>query len=138
VTGVAHDEVSSYLNAMDVLAAPSQTTTRWKEQFGRMLIEAMACGVPVVGSDSGEIPYVIGDVGEVVRESSVSDWTRSLGALLESSSRRAAMARAGRDRVEEAFAWPVIARQHLEFLDMILDGTAGPRAHSRELPRGPE
>jgi glycosyltransferase involved in cell wall biosynthesis len=136
VTGVAHDKVSAYLNAMDLLAAPSQTTPRWKEQFGRMLIEAMACGVPVVGSDSGEIPFVIGDVGEVVRESSVSDWTRSIAALLESSSRRVAMASAGRDRVERAFAWPVVARQHLDFLDMLLDETAGPRARPAEFPSG--
>ena len=61
-----HDEVPAYLGAMDVLVAPSQTTWHWKEQFGRMLIEAFACGVPVIGSDSGEIPYVIGDAGRVV------------------------------------------------------------------------
>ena len=42
VTGVTHDAVPDHMNAMDVLAAPSQTTSRWKEQFGRMLIEAMA------------------------------------------------------------------------------------------------
>src|SRR5205823_5423875 len=58
-TDVRHGEVPQYLNAMDVLVAPSQTTPQWREQFGRMLIEAFACGVPVVGSDSGEIPHVI-------------------------------------------------------------------------------
>ena len=63
VTGVPHDAVPPYLNAMDILAAPSQTTPQWREQLGRMLIEAMACGVAVVGSGSGEIPYVIGDAG---------------------------------------------------------------------------
>jgi len=127
VTGVTHNEVPSYLNAMDILVAPSQTTARWKEQFGRMLIEAMACGVPVVGSDSGEIPYVSGETGEVVRESNVPDWTRSIGTLLESPSRRAVMASAGRDRVERAFAWPVIARQHLDFLDSLIATDRGTR-----------
>ena len=66
VTGVGHDRVPGYLNAMDLLAAPSQTTPRWKEQFGRMLLEAMAAGVPVVASDSGEIPHVVKDAGRVV------------------------------------------------------------------------
>ena len=48
---------------MDVLCAPSQTTARWREQFGRMLIEAFACGVAVIASTSGEIPHVVGDAG---------------------------------------------------------------------------
>src|SRR5207248_7375754 len=51
------------MRRFDVLVGPSLTTPRWKEQFGRMLVEAMACGVPVIGSDSGEIPNVIGDAG---------------------------------------------------------------------------
>ena len=56
------------MRRFDVLVGPSLTTPRWKEQFGRMLVEAMACGVPVIGSDSGEIPHVIGDAGIVVPE----------------------------------------------------------------------
>ena len=88
VTGVPHDDVPQYLNAMDILAAPSQTTARWKEQFGRMLIEAMGCGVPVLGSSSGEIPYVIGTTGEVIGETDITGWTQSIGALLESPARR--------------------------------------------------
>ena len=49
-TTVRHDEVPQWLNAMDMLCAPSLTSGRWREQFGRMLIEAFACGVPVVAS----------------------------------------------------------------------------------------
>ena len=57
---------------MDLMCAPSQTTRRWREQFGRMLIEAMACGVPVVASPSGEIPHVVGDAGLLVDETDVA------------------------------------------------------------------
>ena len=78
-----HDEVPSYLGTMDMLVAPSQTTWRWKEQFGRMLIEAFACGVPVIGSDSGEIPYVIGDAGRVVGEKDVLGWAAAIVELLD-------------------------------------------------------
>ena len=78
-----HDEVPSYLGAMDMLVAPSQTTRHWKEQLGRMLIEAFACGVPVIGSDSGEIPYVISDAGRVVGEKDVVGWAAAIVELLD-------------------------------------------------------
>ncbi len=62
---------------MDLLVAPSQTMKNWREQFGRMIIEAFACGVPVIGSDSGEIPFVIGDAGRVVAEADVAAWAET-------------------------------------------------------------
>lgn len=123
ITGVPHDEVPAHLCAMDVLAAPSQTIPRWREQLGRMLIEAMACGVPVVGSDSGEIPHVIGDTGLVLPEADVAAWTAGLAALFESPERRAELAARGLERVHTTFAWPVIARQHLAFFDELLDAS---------------
>ena len=52
---------------LDVLVLPSHTTPTWKEQFGRVIIEALWCGVPVVGSDSGEIPWLIGLTGRRAR-----------------------------------------------------------------------
>jgi phosphatidylinositol alpha-1,6-mannosyltransferase len=123
LTKVPHDSVAPFVTAMDVLAAPSQTTPRWKEQFGRMLIEAMACGVPVVGSDSGEIPYVVGDAGEIVGETDVKSWTETLGSLLENSGRRTKLGEAGRDRAETQFSWPIVGRKHLEFFEQILGET---------------
>src|SRR6202043_3016284 len=58
--GLTHDEMASGCAQLDVLVLPSHTTARWKEQFGRVLVEALWCGVPVVGSSSGEIPWLIG------------------------------------------------------------------------------
>jgi glycosyltransferase involved in cell wall biosynthesis len=119
ITGVAHDDVPAYLNAMDILCAPSRTTPRWREQFGRMLIEAMACGVAVVGSRSGEIPHVVGDAGVTLPEDDVEAWTSTLNALLADERRRAALAAAGLARARSVFPWPVIARAHLDFFDSI-------------------
>jgi glycosyltransferase involved in cell wall biosynthesis len=119
-TGVAHDAVPDYLNAMDLLCAPSRTTRRWHEQLGRMLTEAMACGVPVVGSDSGEIPFVIADAGLIVPEDDVAAWTREIDALLATPSRRAALATRGRARAEAEFALDVVVRQHLNFFSELL------------------
>jgi glycosyltransferase involved in cell wall biosynthesis len=115
-SGVPHDRVPAFLNAMDVLCAPSQTTASWREQFGRMLVEAFACGVPVVASDSGEIPYVVGDAGLVLPESDASAWTQTLDALLSDESRRTRLSTLGRSRAVSTFAWPIVARQHLDFL----------------------
>ena len=115
-TAVPHDRVPAYLNAMDVLAAPSQTTPRWREQFGRMLVEAFACGVPVVASDSGEIPHVVADAGVVVAERDEGGWIAALERIVGDAGWRAELARRGRTRAESTFAWPVIARAHLAFL----------------------
>src|SRR5271156_6635948 len=118
--GVPHDRVPEHLNAMDLLLAPSQTTARWREQFGRMLIEAFACGVPVLASDSGEIPYVVADAGVIVGERDEMGWRRALADLLESPARRAELAAHGRDRARSVYSWPVIARRHLEFFSELL------------------
>ncbi len=56
---VAHSELIDYYNALDVFVLPSKTMPGWKEQYGRVLVEAMACGLPVVGSSSGAIPEVL-------------------------------------------------------------------------------
>jgi len=63
LAALSHDRVGGLLSAIDVLILPSRTTPRWKEQFGRILVEAMACGAAVVGSDSGEIPHLIARSG---------------------------------------------------------------------------
>jgi glycosyltransferase involved in cell wall biosynthesis len=122
VTGVRHEDVPAHLNAMDLLCAPSQTTVRWREQLGRMLLEAMACGVPVTGSDSGEIPHVLGDAGVVVPEADGAAWTREIGRLLADSDARATLAARGLARVQAEFALPVVARRHLEFFEELVRG----------------
>ena len=121
ITGVAHGEVPRWLNAMTVLCAPSQTTPAWKEQFGRMLIEAMACGVPVAGSDSGEIPYVIGDAGLVLPETEAAAWTTAIGTLLEDRRVGRDYAARGVSRVHERFAWPAIARAHVDWFEEVAE-----------------
>ena len=120
ITGVAHADVPRWLNAMTMLCAPSQTTAAWREQFGRMLVEAMACGVPVIGSDSGEIPHVIGDAGLVVPEAGAAAWTAAIASLLDDPSRRRGLAADGLSRARERFAWPVIARAHRDWFTEVL------------------
>jgi len=116
---VTHDEVPTYINAMDVLCAPSQTTPNWREQFGRMLVEAFACGVPVIGSDSGEIANVVGDAGLIVSEDDVPGWTRAISNLLASPEKRSELGRRGLELANARYAWPVIARDYLSFFERL-------------------
>ena len=124
--GVAHDEVPAWLSAMTILCAPSQTTPRWREQFGRMLIEAMACGVPVVASDSGEMPSVVGDAGVVVAERDVTAWTQAIDRLLGSDAILRDHASRGVERANARFGWPVVARAHLSFFEALMGAARKP------------
>ncbi|WP_186767551.1 glycosyltransferase [Blastopirellula retiformator] len=85
---IPHSEVPDYQGAMDIMVAPSQTMPNWKEQFGRMLIEAFAAGVPVIASDSGEIPFTVGDAGIIVSEKDVDGYAAAIQRLLDDDQQR--------------------------------------------------
>jgi len=103
------DQVAPYLRDLDVLVMTSRTLPNWQEQFGRVLVEAMACGVPVVGSDSGEIPNVIGDAGLIVPEEDIDALRRGLLQLMQDDALRLDMGQRGRQRVMERFTQARIA-----------------------------
>ncbi|MCX7839331.1 MAG: glycosyltransferase [Anaerolineae bacterium] len=92
-------EMPAFYNQLDVFVMPSRTRPNWKEQFGRALVEAMACGVPVIGSDSGEIPNVIGEAGLIFREDDVDALRTHLIALRDAPTRRTELGTRGRARV---------------------------------------
>lgn len=108
---VATTEVPRVLAGMDVLALPSLTQPNWMEQFGRVLIEAMACGVPVVGSDSGEIPHVVGDAGMITPEGNVDALRAALARLYEDPATWTRLAHAGRERVLAQYTQEQVARK---------------------------
>ena len=78
---VPDGQVSAYMHAMDVLVLPSETTHWWKEQFGRVLPEAMACGLPVIGSDSGAIPEIVGEAGLIFAERDYMELAEAISEL---------------------------------------------------------
>lgn len=118
--GVPSEEMPQTMAEMDVLVLPSLTTPRWKEQFGRVLIEAMACGVPVVGSSSGEIPQVIGDAGVVFPEGEAPVLAEALERLMTDPQRRADLARKGRERVLHHYTQSRIAADTYDVYRMVL------------------
>lgn len=103
--------VPAYLQAVDALCLPSLTRGNWKEQFGRVLVEAMAAEAVPVGSSSGEIPLVIGDSGLVFPEGDVAALANAIGRLATDSSFLEACRRRGAHRVRDLYTNDVIAKR---------------------------
>lgn len=105
---------------LDCLVAPARTTRQWVEPHGRSAIEAMGYGVPVIGSDSGALPEIIGPAGIVVKEDDVPALTEAITQLLESPAQRMALAQEGRRRVMSEFVDAAIARKTRAFWTEVL------------------
>lgn len=107
---------------MDALVLPSLTGANWKEQFGRVLVEAMASAAPVIGSDSGAIPSVIGDAGLIVPEGDVDRLAQAMQRLMNQPQLRETLARRGRKRFLAHFTHEQIAKATVEVYRTMLAG----------------
>ena len=123
---VPSTQASQFYRTIDVLVLPSLTRPNWVEQFGRVLTEAMACGVPVVGSRSGEIPWVIGDAGRIFPEGDDGALARILADLADDPAQRSALTAAGRARVLAHFTQAQIATETAAVYRETLLRPAGP------------
>jgi len=123
---VSHSDVPALMPAMDALALPSHTTSAWKEQFGRVLIEAMSCGVPVIGSSSGEIPRTIGEAGVVFPETDSGALADAIRRLRASPQFRRRLVVKGLERARR-FSWPSIASRLGEILLAVFQPTGPER-----------
>jgi L-malate glycosyltransferase len=123
IDSVPHAEVPRYISAMDTLVLPSETTyafktltaAGWQEQFGHVLIEAMAAQVPVIGSDSGEIPNVIGAAGLVFTEGSAAELRGRLTQLMDHPILRRSLAEHGYQRAMAKYTNRALAQELLGF-----------------------
>ncbi len=102
-------EMPDFYRGLDVLVLPSRTRRNWQEQFGRVLIEAMACAVPVIVSDSGEGRHVVGDAGVVYPEADWAALAAHLRTLQISPRQRRIRGTAGRTRVLAHFSMQTVA-----------------------------
>lgn len=121
---VPYERVPDFYRQMDILVMPTCTTRRIREQFGRVLVEAMASGVPVVGSTCGAIPEVIADAGMVVPEGNAGALAEALRQLLRDEPLRERLARAGLERVEQHYSWEQVARKTYTLFRQVLKGKA--------------
>jgi glycosyltransferase involved in cell wall biosynthesis len=112
-------ETPLYLSAFDVLVLPSETRANWKEQFGRVIIEAMACSTPVIGSDSGEIPHLLRATGGglIFQEGQPEALANQLQQLILNPSLRAQLAEQGRQSVRQNYTQTLLARRFAEAVE---------------------
>ena len=105
----APTEVARVMSALDALVLLSRTTRTWKEQFGRVIMEAQACGVPVIGSDSGSIPSVVGSGGWIVPEGDVPALAVLLARLTSAPDEVARAGAAGYEQAQTRYSAPQVA-----------------------------
>jgi glycosyltransferase involved in cell wall biosynthesis len=113
-----------YFSGLDVLVLPSLSRPNWKEQFGRVLIEAMACDVITIGARSGAIPEVIGEAGLTFAEGSVDELQAQLQCLVDDVSLRETLRQKGRQRVTENYTQAAIAQHTVEVYQQVLGQAA--------------
>ena len=101
--------VAAFLRHADALVLPTRTTGAVKEQFGRVIIEAQACGTPVIGAASGAIPSVLGRGGWVVPERDPAALAALLERLAADPAERAARAQDGLANVAARFTYAAVA-----------------------------
>ncbi len=126
VGSVGQDRLPDFYRGLDVLAVPSLPTPGWLEQFGRVVVEAMACGVPVIASDTGALPDVVGDAGLLVPPGDPEALAKALTSLLEDDSMRGELSRRGAKQAQQA-SWSEVAGQYLGVYERAIGTTADPQ-----------
>lgn len=116
----SHAEMAHFIQALDLFVLPSREWNRhghqWREQFGHVLIEAMACGVPVLGSSCGAIPSVLGNPAQIFPEGDVTRLTEMLRSYAQDPALREETVRRQIHRVRENYTNDVLARHWADFL----------------------
>ena len=119
-----HEDMPHYMQAMDMLVAPSQTTPSWREQFGRMITEAFATKVAVIGSNSGEIPFVIDEAGLIADEGSPEQWTHAMIRLIDDPDLRKSLSLKGYDRFLQHYEVRALAQKYADLSARLLRSAA--------------
>ena len=116
-----YKEMPQIYQKADIFALPAKTTKTWEEQYGMVLVEAMASGLPIVAYDTGAISEVIGDAGILVKEGDKRNLFTSIKRLIEVRKLRDKLGKMGRRRVERMFD----ARKTAEKIRKIYENISG-------------
>jgi glycosyltransferase involved in cell wall biosynthesis len=79
----SHFEIPAYMNAADIVIVPSIRIPQWKEQYGRVAAEAMACGKHVIASETGALPELLGGYGDLFEEGNKDQLKDTIRFMLE-------------------------------------------------------
>ena len=118
---VNYQEMPSVYQEADIFVLPSKTTKTWEEQYGMVLVEAIASGLPIVAYDSGVTKEIIGNAGMLVKENNINDLSVALRTLVESKELRLKLGTIGRRRAEKYFDAKITAKN----LEKIYENISG-------------
>jgi glycosyltransferase involved in cell wall biosynthesis len=118
---VRPEEIPGVLAALDILVVPSLSVDHWAEQFGRVIVEAMFAGTPVIASRSGAIPEVMADTGILVNEASRPELTSALDQLVGDQARRGDLGVKGRESAKARYGSEVLGGVLTDFWRQSLD-----------------
>jgi glycosyltransferase involved in cell wall biosynthesis len=118
---VPRTEMAGFWSQIDVMVLPSLTDgKKWVEQFGRVLVEAMAAGVPVIGSSAGRIPDTVGDAGLIFPEGDAEALCAMLNSLRLNPVRREELRQRGLARVRDCYSHDVLMGRTVRFYEDVL------------------
>lgn len=117
---VPHEEIARFLAHLNILVLPSYDTPTWREQFGHVLIEAMASGVPIIGSNAGEIAHVIGPAGLIFQQQNESALLAQMQTLMQDEELRKTLGKKGLARVQADYCHEAIADKTYTFWQELL------------------
>lgn len=115
VSGISTQQMVHYYAEATIAVVPSVY-----EGFGLPAGEAMACGVPVISSDGGALPEVVGDAGVIVPARSVDALAEAIDSLLRDPQQREELGASGRQRILDEFCWDVCAGQMVDYYRQVL------------------
>lgn len=131
IEGYPYDRMRDLYNAADIFVLPSISMRMWKEQFGMVLAEAMACGTAVVSTTSGSISEVVGDAGILVPANDPGELAGAIALLCSADELRDELGRKGRARAVERFDSRTVAKRVGEVFGKVLKGPARPAEFHR-------
>ena len=114
-SGISEKEIVKTYHDSDIAVIPSLY-----EGFGFGAGEAMACGVPLISTDSGGLKQVIGDAALKIKPGSVSEIEEGILKLFTEEKIRQELAEKGRERMEEFFDWKIAASAYIEVFKKII------------------
>jgi len=110
---INYEDVVDYVNICDMQVIASRTMPFWKEQLGRVILDGMGCGVPVIGSSSGAIPEVIGNPALIFAEGDETSLAQILTNLIRNPDKRRSLGVDGYKRVIENYTCEKLAERTL-------------------------
>jgi glycosyltransferase involved in cell wall biosynthesis len=127
---VPHDSIMSVYRRVDVLIVPSRTVRNWKEQFGRVVTESLACGVPVITSDSGELPQLMAQTGGgwTFAEGNPTALAHAIRHVIANPREARERAERGRRAVEQLFSADAVAHRFTAVVDEVVRSREPERA----------